>query len=56
MRPSGTSYEPSLAIAALKLLPSSVGFSQAITVSRAALAADVADDAPLASITAFPLC
>ena len=54
--PSGTSYAPSLAIAALKQSPASVGFSQAITVSIAAFAADVAEDAPLASITAFPLC
>ena len=52
----GTSYEPSLVIAALKESPCFVVFSQAITVSIAALAAEVAEDAPLASITALPLC
>ena len=56
MRPSGTSYEPSLAIAALKHSPDTAGLSQAITVSIAALAAEVAEDAPLASITALPRC
>ena len=56
MRPSGTPYAPSLATAALNEFPSSVVFSQAIIVSKAALAAEVAEEAPLESITAFPLC
>ena len=47
INPSGTPYAPSLATAALNELPSSVGFSQAIIVSKAAFAADVADEAPL---------
>ena len=44
-------YDPEM-----KESPCFVVLSQAITESIAALAAEVAEDAPLASITALPLC
>ena len=43
-------------MAALKQSPLSVGDKVAFTVSIAAFAAEAADDAPLASIIAFPRC
>lgn len=43
-------------MAALKQSPSLVGFMTDLTVSIAAFAAEAADEAPLASITALPLC
>ena len=50
------SYAPSLIIAALNTSPDLVGCSTALTVSHAALAADEADEAPLALIISAPRC
>ena len=52
--PSGTPYSPLLAMASECQSPSGVGVTTLRTESRAAWAADAAEDAPRFSITAAP--
>ena len=56
IRPSGTPYDPSEHTAMLTQSSLGVPSAQSCTWSIAAFAADAADDAPRASITAAPRC